>query len=171
MYRQFCATLLLMLAPISVLPAQEGTPAPPQRGPAAKKFDQVLVEFKKLVAEMQVLFAEYRTTEEPQRKEEIEKQWAKLTKQGDALEPQLIEAAEKSFLEAPNADNKITNLLMSVLENRVRTDDYEAALRLGKLLVENKCQDLRSLNFTGIAAFAVGDFDTARDLLKQAHKQ
>ncbi len=144
--------------------------APAARGPAAKEFERVFAEFKDHVAEMQVLHAEYREADDA-RQEEIDKQWAELVKQGDALEPQFIEAAERAFVEEPNADSKVTDLLMDVLEVRLRTDDYEAAAHLGKLLVENKCEDLRSLNFAGIAAFAVGDFDAAENLLKQAHGQ
>ena len=168
--------LLILLAPTSALPAQEKAPA--QSGPAGKEFNRLSVEWKALLAELGELQVKYREADQ-QRRAEIKKEYIRLVKKGDVLEPKVLAAAEKAFIEAPNADEKVTDLLVGVLRGhvaspsrfRMQTDDYDEAMRLAKVLMENKCKDKRVYNLAGIAAFAVGDFDAAEKYLQQARKE
>lgn len=164
---------LFLVVAISALPAQD-PPPPAEPGPEAVEFQRVFGQWKDMLAELGVLQGKYREADEQQRAD-IRKQWDQLIEKGDAMQIQLIDAAEKAFAEAPNADKKVTDLLVDVLIGHVQsrrvqlqTDNYEEALRLGRLLMDNDCRDKRVYNAAGIAAFAAGDFDAAEKYLKLA---
>jgi cyclophilin family peptidyl-prolyl cis-trans isomerase len=175
MHTRVGLVLLFLLVPAGDLSA--GQPAPgPQPGPKKAEFDRVLAEWKDLLAGLAVLQVQYREAGE-QTRAEIEAKWRPLVEKGDALEPRLIDAAEKAFLEAPNADKQVTDLLVDVLIGhvqtrpfQVQTDDYEAAYRLARLLMDNGCKDKRVYNPAGIAAFALQEFDAAEKYLKLAEQ-
>ena len=167
--------LLFLVLPLSGLPAEQPAP-PPQPGPKKAEFDRLLAEWKDLLAELVILQNEYRKADK-KGQAEIQKKWGPLIEKGDALEPKLIGAAEQAFIEAPNADKQVTDLLVDVLIGHVltgpfqiQTDDYEAAGRLAKLLIDNGCKHKQIYNPAGIAAFVLNDFDAAEKYLKLAQK-
>ena len=159
---------LLLLIPISGPPARSEAPAA-KPGKAAAEFKTTLGQLRKVLGELGILQSEYRRADDS-RRAEIKKRWQLLIKEGDVLQPKVIDAAERAFAEAPNADKEVTELLMELLIGNVGTDNYEEAARLGKLLLENKCDDQRAYNLAGLAAAATADFDAAEKYLALAVK-
>ncbi len=80
----------------------------------------------------------------------------------------LVAAAESAYAEAPNADPKIMELLVAILDDRVKRDDYEPAFKLGKTLMDNKCTDKYVPALAGVAAYCVNEYDLAGVWLKAA---
>ena len=78
---------------------------------------------------------------------------------------------KKAYQEAPNADKEIVKFLVRLLDEDVRADDYEPAAKIGKLLMDNKCDVKEVANLAGIAAFATCDFATAEKYLGLAESQ
>ncbi len=144
--------------------------AQPTEGPATAEYKKVLAEFRQLLTELGVLKEKYRAAKEDQRTE-LRSQWDALIEKGEAMQAQLIAAAEKAFLEAPNADRELTNLLVGLLSGHVRADRYDEGFRLGKLLVDNNCADARADDLAGQAAYAVQEFDAAEKYLQQAKEK
>jgi len=144
--------------------------AQPAEGPAAAEYKKLLAEFRQLIVELGVLREKYRVAGEDQRGQ-IRGQWDALIQKGEAMQPQLIAAAEKAFLEAPNADKELTDLLVALLSGHVSNDRYDEGFRLGKLLAENKCADKRAADLAGRAAYAVDEFELAEKFLQQAKEQ
>ncbi len=150
-------------------PAENGVAG---SGPKAAEFQRVFDQWKSLVAELWILQITFRKGDESQRAE-IKEQWKRLMEEGDALEVRLLRAAEEAFVEAPNTDQQITELLVDVLVWHVEfpTDKYEEALRLGKLLIDHDCHDKRIYSPAGIGAFGSGDFDAAETYFKLAEEK
>ena len=150
---------------------QGGAAAAPEAvvspGAAAAEFEKILTEWKSLLAQFGDLQVKYRNATEEE-KSEIKKQWKQLVDKGDVMEPKLLAAAEKAFVEAPNANKDVSDLLLQVCVHYVGSDDYENAYRLGKVLVDHQCQDKRTCNLAGLAALAVGNLDDAAACLKLA---
>ena len=53
----------------------------------------------------------------------------------------------------------------------VKSDDFEPAYRVGKLLMEGKCNDRSLPCLAGIAAICVSDYPTAEEYLKSAGRR
>ena len=81
---------------------------------------------------------------------------------------QLVTAAESAYIEAPNADKSVIEVLVGTLIDRVDRDDYEPAFKLGKMLMDNKCPDTAVPALAGIAAYCVNEYDLAEPWLKTA---
>ncbi len=146
-----------------------GRTAAPTPGPLNKQFEKVFREWKDLLTELSQLKEEYREAK-PERKTAIEKRSQELVAKGDQLESQLIDAAEKAFAEAPNANPEITEFLVAVVRFDAARDDFEHCLSLGKLLLANQVTKPELYNSVGMAAFGVGQWDDAEKYLREATK-
>jgi cyclophilin family peptidyl-prolyl cis-trans isomerase len=104
------------------------------------------------------------------RKAEIEKQFTALVRKGSELEPQLIAAAEKAYQEAPGLNAELPEFLEAIVAGDIRRDDFEPAYQLSKRMIENHTDEGKLYNATGVAAFAIADFDAAQTYLKLAEK-
>ena len=177
--RMVCLALVVGLVPLGCSNAPDpgsaaAASAAGEARSAKAEFADVLQRWKGLVADLVVLRAKYRDGDEQQRAE-IWLQWQEFIKKGDSLEPKLIAAAEKAYAEAPNVDKEVTDLVLAAMRlditpSRLRpqTENYERALRIGRMLIDNKCEDRRYYDLVGRAAFAMCEFDDAEKFLKLA---
>ncbi|MEE9603732.1 MAG: hypothetical protein V3V75_10530, partial [Thermoguttaceae bacterium] len=127
---------VILLAFVGVAPAggqdtATGTAAP-TAGPQRQAFDKVFAQWKELLTELEQLQAKYRTASETE-KVDIRKKYGALVQKGDAMKKELAQAAEKAFIEAPNADEEVTDLLLAVAAGNVGRDNYSETARLAKL--------------------------------------
>jgi cyclophilin family peptidyl-prolyl cis-trans isomerase len=162
-------TFLVLLAAMPVA-AADNPPAPDKPGSQAEKFRALHKEMKDIIAKLATLQTAYRTANEDKRAD-IQQKYKDLVAKGVKIEPQLIDAAEKAYQEAPNADKEIIEFLVRVMYEKIDADDYEPAAKIGKLLVDNKCNVKGIANLAGIAAFATSDFSTAENYLSLADRQ
>ena len=119
-------SLFCLLTPVAGL-AQEQPPVPgtpgdataAKRGPQAAEFAVVLAQFKKLQAEVGTIKVQYRggRRRAPRR---VEEEVRPAHRPGDVLQDKLIAAAEKAYVEAPNADKDVAGLLRSMLISRTQ---------------------------------------------------
>ncbi len=82
--------------------------------------------------------------------------------------PPLIEAGEKAFIAAPNKDKELGDFLMLSLVNYLKTDDYDNAARLAKILVDNHLENDKLNAFAGVAFYGANDFEDAGKCLQLA---
>ncbi len=162
-------TLLFLSAAVSVS-AADTAPAPAKVGSRAEQFRILHAKMDDLLAKLAALQIEYRTANEDKRTD-IQQKWKDLVAEGQKMEPELIKAAKKAYQEAPNADKEIVKFLVRLLDEDVRSDDYEPAAKIGKLLMDNKCDVEEVANLAGVAAFATCDFATAEKYLGLAESQ
>ncbi len=167
---------LFLLMPAMSFAAENPVPVAQGKAASAKAtspeqaaFVKLLGEWKTLVGDLSTLKVQYRSADAAGRSE-IHKKWDQLITKGDTLLEELLAAAEKAYVAAPNADEEVTQLLITVLSDRTRRDDYEAAFAVGKLLMDHQCADPRVANLAGTAAFAVGELDAAEKYLEIAAK-
>jgi cyclophilin family peptidyl-prolyl cis-trans isomerase len=163
---------LVLLLMVTVLPvsAAQNAPAAAQSGPQAAQFRDLHAQMNAILAQLAKLRNEYRTAKED-RRTEIQQEYKEVIAKGEKIEPKLIDAAEKAYQEAPNADKELTKFLLMLMAEKVHTDDYEPAARIGKLLMDNKCDEEHVPNLAGIAAFAVSDFASAEKYLTAAESK
>jgi cyclophilin family peptidyl-prolyl cis-trans isomerase len=138
-------------------------------GPAKEEFKKVHAEFNAVNAELRLLQVEYRKSAKEDRPA-LENKWRDTFRKGAEIQARYLQAAEKAFAEAPNADKEITALLWSIFGYQISSDDYENAARVGKLLIDNGNNDARGLALAGVASVAVGDSPSAAGYFDKAKK-
>jgi cyclophilin family peptidyl-prolyl cis-trans isomerase len=149
------------------LRAQDAPPAKP--GSAKEEFQKIHAEYNAALAELRILQTDYRKASREE-KPALEKKWKEAYAKGEALQSKYFQAAEKAFVEAPNADKELLKLLWSIFAQEVNQDDYENAARLAKLLIDNGNSSPRGFALAGVAAVAVGDFKSAAAYFDKAQK-
>lgn len=144
---------------------KDDTAAPPAT--AVRPFAEVSAEWKKIDNDLNGLIDKYRTAAAAERLELVE-QYKVLVERSRAILPELRSAALAAYEAAPNADQEVTDTLVGLLANDVRSDHYAAALELGNLLLKHKCEVAAVDGLVGTAAYCMDDFETAEAHLQKA---
>ena len=161
-------TLFTFLFCLSGISVWAGGPPAPAAGSKAEEFAKLNKDFNDLVANLGILKSEYATSTDAARKAEIRKQYDEGREKAVAMKEKLVPAAESAFAEAPNADPNIVEFLVASLYYGVTHDDFEAAFKLGKTLMDNKCTEPHVPALAGVAAFCVNEYDLAGTWLQAA---
>lgn len=103
-------------------------------------------------------------TERPKIREKYDQQLEKVKAQFDVLRT----AAMAAYKAAPNQDPQLTDTLLGILANRVRSDAFRSAAEISDLLLENQCDAPTLYKYAGVVAFFRDDFAQAENLLTKA---
>ena len=160
---------LLVTTTAASFAAPTDTPAK-NAEPAAADFARLYKEWKTVLSQLANLKIQYRTAD-AQQQTEIQAKWGPLMDQATALKDKVMAAAQKAYAAAPNADPQVTDLLVTLLQQWLPTRRLRAGVCRGKLLLDHGCADRQVPNLTGIAAFAVNEYDAAETCLTVAQKE
>lgn len=163
----FRALLILAFSLLCLAPLHAAEEKPPAAD--SDEFKQVEHQWKSLlteIAEAQSKVAAATPTERLAIKSEVDK----LTRQADELSPKLQAAAEKAYL-ADDKDKGKADLLFIMALAHLRSDDYEEALRLAKLLIDHHYPPddvYQAYRIAASAAFATMQLDDAKKYIVAA---
>ncbi len=149
-------------------PAAE-TPATEPKTPA-EKFQAAQREWKALDKRLTELQQAYAKETVAATRTEIKKQFQELVDQSTLLLPKLQAAALAAYEAEPNKDPEVTRTLIGLVAYEYRSDNYEAALKLARLMEEKKCEEPVLYAVAGAAAFNSDDYEAAETYLTRADK-
>lgn len=173
--RRQCGLLLLFAIAIAVVGnsrpafAQENAVA---SSPEKAKFDALFKEWKAVLGRMRALQEKYQVAgaaEKPQ----VEAEFNQLREKGKVMAPQLLAAAEAAYVANPKNSREVGDFLMATVADGIRSEQYEEAARMGKLLLDHGYDDKVLYAFYALGAYANNDFETAKkyfDLAQEAGK-
>jgi len=141
--------------------------APKESTAPPADFAQVHREWKGLIARLTQIQQRYRTDSNADKKA-LEAEFETKLEQAKALEPKLGVLAEKAYLASPNTDKDVDEYLFNYLKGLVGSDDFEAAARLVRILIDHDYQHKLFNYLAGLTFFATNDFDDAQKYLKLA---
>lgn len=136
--------------------------------PAIAEFDKLFAQWKELLADLRRLQQKYVAT--PRKgglRESLKKEYDERLKEGEELEPKLIQAAERAFPTAGEKQPEIGNFLLQQLKHYVEHDNDEPAIEIARALIDNGYDNPRVYNYGGLAAYSANDFDLAAKWLKE----
>lgn len=152
--------------------SSEKAAAPAAATPAVAEFDKQFAQWKELLAELRRLQQKYVNT--PRKgglREGLREEYEKRLKEGEQLEPKMIEVAEKALPDAGEARPEIGKFLLEQLKYYVEHDNDEPAVAIARTLIDNGYDNPRVYNYGGIAAYSANDFDLAAKWLKEGDKE
>jgi cyclophilin family peptidyl-prolyl cis-trans isomerase len=126
-------------------------------------------QWDELNGKLEALAGEFRAAE-PAQRDEIRKQFGELVFQLNALLPRLRDSGIAAYKAAPNQDPKLVELLVGIVANDVRSDQYDAALTLAQLLIDQRCPEQAIYGLAGSAAYCRDDFELAEKYLQIARQ-
>jgi cyclophilin family peptidyl-prolyl cis-trans isomerase/Skp family chaperone for outer membrane proteins len=162
----------------------------PEAQQAKAVFEAKFEEYKTAVREIEKLQAEYQTADAATRKKLSEAMTGQIA-HTQSLVNAMVEAAEAAYRAAPNTDQQITNVLVSVAKHYVvgrqigagqpsqsdpsdvyypidGGDQYERGLPIIKLLIDGGAQNSELYVWGFLCAFMTNDFDLAEKYLAKA---
>ena len=151
-------------------PAPQAAPAAaPQApaGPKSQQFQELFGQWEAIYAELRRLREDYKTADAAVKKE-IEARFDALVQQGSTLMPQLLEAARAAYVEAPNASEDVSSMLMGAVQHESFNENYENVLPWAQALIEGGYSDKSVYAWAGLAALATNQFDLADKYLRAA---
>jgi cyclophilin family peptidyl-prolyl cis-trans isomerase len=140
-------------------------------GEPTGNFRELLSEWSRMDGETRALEQQIRAAQSPQQAEPLRKTYDQLVATQFQLFARLQSAAELEYSRAPNEDADVARTLVGMLKDLVRRDHYDAAWRIGELLLKHHCADKAVPNFAGLAAYGRDDFANAEALLSSAAEQ
>jgi cyclophilin family peptidyl-prolyl cis-trans isomerase len=135
----------------------------------AEQFKELHGEWDALDKRLNELQGNYATAT-PAARDEIKKQFTELVARSTEMIPKLRTAAEAAYVAAPNKDAEVTKTLIGMVAYDYRRDEYESALKLAKVLEDNKCEETVVFGIAGQAAYGLDDYETAEKYLTIASK-
>ena len=166
MKRFILSFFVLMLASSHVVFAADS----PEVSQSQANFDAIFKNWKAMLARMRTLQEKYQVAGSAERPT-IEAEFNQLRKQGQVMAPKLLAAAEEAYRANSGADPAITavaDFLMANLDSDIKTENFEKALQIGKLLAEKGYKNKALDAYLGLAEFATGDFENAKKHLTAA---
>ncbi|HEX4149373.1 MAG TPA: peptidylprolyl isomerase [Pirellulales bacterium] len=133
------------------------------------EFNKLLGQWTDILEQLEKLQLEFKKVKPSERKQ-VRAQFAKVLKEGDSLQPKLIDAAEAAYKAAPNQSQNVKDLLASVVNEDERDDYYEQLLPIARLLIDNQFDNPRIYDDAGKAAYELNDYDLAEKYLKTAEQ-
>ncbi len=169
---------------------QPAAVASPDAQQAKAAFQAKFDEYKAAIREIEKLQAEYQTADAAMRKKISEDMTGQIA-HTQSLVNAMVEAAEAAYRAAPNTDQQITNVLVSVAKHYVvgrqigpgqpsqpnpsdvyyptdGGDQYERGLPIIKLLIDGGAQNSELYVWGFLCAYMMNDFDLAQTYLAKA---
>ncbi len=160
MTKRVAGVVIVTILALTATAASAAEPPAEKPGPKTAAFNELFTEWKRVLADMHKLYEEY-SKALPENQPPLEARYAELSKQGQAMLPKLISAAEAAYVEAPQSNKAVAFFLQEVVKMDCQNDNSERAVRLGKLLAEHGHRSPMTEALVGWAAFCTGDFDLA----------
>jgi cyclophilin family peptidyl-prolyl cis-trans isomerase len=160
-------SVVLLLASISMA-ADEDTAAGEPASDPAEQFATAKTQWDTLEKDIQKIKEDFQGAEDEAQREELKKKYEAVVAKAPGILKNMRAGAEALYTAEPNKDPDVAKTLVRMLADDVRRDDYEPALKLAKLLIDNKVKDQSVYNFAGVAAYGVDDFTQAEEWLKLA---
>lgn len=148
---------------------EPATEEAPEVEASAEDFPAIFAEWKTLISELRALQDEYKIAKPADRAPLVEK-FNALVAQGDSLAPRLRKAAEAAYVADSEADPEVGNFLASTVVGEMARGEFPEALRVAQLLIDNGFANPSIYNEAGMAAFYVGEGQTAVDYFQKAQE-
>jgi cyclophilin family peptidyl-prolyl cis-trans isomerase len=154
--------LALACSPLNLAAQEASSPS------AREAFEEAALEWREYLKKLRAHNVKFLSAP-PAETSTYQAQWAQLLAQGRTeVVPKLRRTALAAFQEAPNTNPNLSLLLLNILADDVKRDSYQEALDLGSALIADRFGMPEVLDHTGVAAFALHEFDLAREYLEQA---
>lgn len=139
------------------------------KGPARTKYEATLEEWRGILKTLQQLRVRYNEANISE-VNGIKKEWEDAITRGNELIPQLRDDGLAAFVESPNEDNVLTQLLLKLAEDAMEKNDFDVVANMTSTMLNSGCTVRSLYNLAGISMFCVHEFEVAKVFLTKAQE-
>jgi cyclophilin family peptidyl-prolyl cis-trans isomerase len=162
-------SVLLALMTLSLTAVADDEPA--DNTPPAEQFAAAQADWAKLEKDAKSLRDKFQLADTNDEREMLKKEYAAVVAKAPDILKNLRAGAVALYTESPNKDPEVTQALIRLVTDDVARDDYEAALKIARLMIDNKTQSNEVYNAAGVAAYGSDDYENAEKWLKIAEQK
>ena len=133
-------------------------------GPANQNFIQLMDSLNEIGKKLQGMQKEFAKAT-PERQKEIQTEGRAIIEKLQSQQKAIVAAAKAAYQEAPNANKKVSDLLLQNLYMKIEYDDFESALLEADSLIKAGMKTPAVFELAGYAAFNANSFDYAEKAL------
>lgn len=134
------------------------------------RYDGLYGEWRTVVGRLHQLDITYQNAA-GRRRDELRGQYEELVTQGSQLEQDVIQAAVAAYARNPEANTDLAELLAGMAFLLFEAEEYEEALRVAQLIIDQGVSRRDMWSVAGLAAFATAEFDLAERHLRKADQK
>ncbi len=133
-------------------------------------FEQTLAQWTEINEQVQTLMTEARSADrsDAAAMSALRDRFLALQKQGQDMLPQMRATALTAYRDAPNANQKVSEILVGLAASEATNDQYQQAAEITDLLIGNQCQNENLYDVAGMAAFGMDQFEKAASYFQTA---
>lgn len=147
----------------------QGALQPISNEEATKLYEEKLQAWKEVIKEIRETKIAYSISSFDEH-EAIARKYADLYFEGERKIQEVKEAALLKFSTDPELDFRLAGFLSNMVERDVKRDDYASAYTIARELLKTEVNSSQLYNYSGIAAFAMYDYDLAEKWLARAQE-
>ncbi|MBN1853434.1 MAG: peptidylprolyl isomerase [Pirellulales bacterium] len=123
-----------------------------------------------MLSELHRIDIQYRTGRWRDR-DRLKQRYKQVVDEGKASQQRLMDAATIACAKQPDENRELASFLSGVVYLLIRNEEYEEAVRIGQMLIDNSVARSPMYNACGVAAYAVNEFDLAEQHLLAAKER
>jgi len=131
----------------------------------AEQFATAQTDWAKFEKDTARIRASFRTAQNDEERESLRKEYESVAAKAPGILKNLREGAVALYSEAPEKDPEVTKALARLINDDVRRDDYETALKLARPMIDHNTANKEVYNSAGVAAYGSDDFINAEKWL------
>lgn len=155
-----CGVLLTGLALWVGCSDPASTKEPTERSQYRADFDLIFADWQAFLTDLRQLREDYANAD-PERKKELSRRYDEAMKKGEAMEANLIDAAVIASVKEPEENEDLTFFLMAVAGALANLEEYEDALRMAQILIDNRLEEYSLYYLAAVSGYAAGEFELA----------
>lgn len=138
-------------------------------GPARTKYEATLEEWRGILKTLQELGVRYNEADISE-VNRIKEEWEDAITRGNELIPKLRDDGLAAFVESPNEDNILTQLLLKLAEDAMEKNEFDVVANMTSTMLNSGCTVRSLYNLAGISMFCIHEFEIAKVFLTKAQE-
>ena len=151
--------------------AADDQPAVEKVQTPAEQFAAAQADWSQLEKNTRAIRDKFQVADTDEEREKLKKEYESVVSKAPQILKNMRAGAVALYTEAPNKDAEVSQALLRLLADDVGRDDYDAALKIAHLMIDNKTDRNEVYNLGGIAAYGADDFESAENWLKFAEEK
>jgi cyclophilin family peptidyl-prolyl cis-trans isomerase len=139
--------------------------------PPAEQFAAAQADWSQLEKDVKSIREKFQLADTDDEREMLKKEYAAVVGKVPGILKNLRAGAVALYTEMPNKDAEVSQTLVRLVTDDVGRDDYEAALKIARLMIDNKTEKNEVYNAAGVAAYGSDDFENAQKWLAIAEEK
>jgi cyclophilin family peptidyl-prolyl cis-trans isomerase len=150
--------------------AEKPAENPLEKPATAAEFPGIFKKWNEVDKQLHALEEQYQLAPSSEERNVLRERYQKLVTESEKLLPSLRSSAEAAFDADPGKDADVKKIVIGLMAYDYRRKEYDAVIKRAQQLLAAKIDEPAIYSICGVAAYLMGDYETAEKYLPLADK-